>query len=334
MTGTSMSTPHVSGLVALMLEAGDCLVGDYATVGGLIMQTARPIAYATGGTPSPGPGNVPNYATGWGEIDAAAAVDAAADACGPTGFVAGTVRGADGAPIAHARIEFLPAGSAGDAISGADGHYVRRVPSNVDSLNVRVTAYGYLPYTEHGVLVTTGATTTLDVVLPTAPTHKLGGVVRDARTGWPLHARITVAGSPLAPLWTDPLTGAFSVRLPEGGQYRLDVMDGITGYRPASRELGPFVGGRSEVLDLEADAATCRAPATRTRAPPCRRTSRQAGCRPAGAGPARASAGSSAAARSFRVPISRFRNMGSSPRPTTNSAMAAAGPTTHASTTS
>lgn len=260
MTGTSMSTPHVSGLVALMLEAGDCLVGDYAAVGGLIMQTARSIDYASGGTPSPGPGNVPNYATGWGEIDAAAAVDAAADACGPTGFVTGSVRSADGAPVAGARIEFLPAGTAGDAIADAGGHYVRRVPANGAAHSVRVSAHGYLPYTETGVMVTPGETTQLDVVLPLAPTHKVAGVVRDAQTGWPLHARITIAGAPLVPLWTDPLTGAWSVRLPEGGSYRLDVRPGIDGYLATSRELGEFSGGRTEEIELEADPATCMAP--------------------------------------------------------------------------
>ena len=157
MTGTSMSTPHVAGLVALMLEAGSCLVGDYAALGGLIMQTARPVPYASGGTPSPGPGNVPNYATGWGEIDAAAAVDAAADACGPTGFVAGSVRGADGAPVAGARVEFLPAGTAGDAHTDASGEYVRRVPANGAAHTLRVSAHGYLPYVETGVQVAPGA---------------------------------------------------------------------------------------------------------------------------------------------------------------------------------
>jgi subtilisin family serine protease len=87
--GTSMSAPHVAGLVALMWEAAPCLVGDYAGTGTIIMKTARPVPYASGGTPAPGPGNVPNYATGWGEIDALAAVDAAMEKCG--GFtIAGT----------------------------------------------------------------------------------------------------------------------------------------------------------------------------------------------------------------------------------------------------
>jgi subtilisin family serine protease len=87
--GTSMSAPHVAGLVALMWEAAPCLVGDYAGTGTIIMKTARPVPYASGGTPAPGPGNVPNYATGWGEIDALAAVNAAMQKCG--GFTIASV---------------------------------------------------------------------------------------------------------------------------------------------------------------------------------------------------------------------------------------------------
>jgi subtilisin family serine protease/PKD repeat protein len=78
--GTSMSAPHVAGLIALMWEAGPCLVGDYAATETLIEQTATPIPYATNNGDE-GPGNVPNHATGWGEIDALAAVQAAIAAC-------------------------------------------------------------------------------------------------------------------------------------------------------------------------------------------------------------------------------------------------------------
>lgn len=81
-SGTSMSAPHVAGLVALMWQAGYCLVGDYATTETLIEQTANPIPYATGNGDE-GPGDVPNHATGWGEIDAAAAVRAAINYCDP-----------------------------------------------------------------------------------------------------------------------------------------------------------------------------------------------------------------------------------------------------------
>lgn len=81
MSGTSMAAPHVSGLVALMWSAAPCLVGDYAQTETILEQTANPVPYASGGTPAPGPGNVPNYATGWGEINALAAVNAAISAC-------------------------------------------------------------------------------------------------------------------------------------------------------------------------------------------------------------------------------------------------------------
>lgn len=80
-TGTSMSAPHVAGLVALMWDAAPCLIGNYAATETIIEQTATPIPYATGGTPPPGPGNVPNYATGWGEINALAAVQLAVNRC-------------------------------------------------------------------------------------------------------------------------------------------------------------------------------------------------------------------------------------------------------------
>ncbi|HOT91603.1 MAG TPA: S8 family serine peptidase [Anaerolineae bacterium] len=79
-SGTSMSAPHVAGLIALIWEAGPCLIGDYAATETLIEQTATPIPYATRNGDE-GPGNVPNHATGWGEIDALAAVQAAATAC-------------------------------------------------------------------------------------------------------------------------------------------------------------------------------------------------------------------------------------------------------------
>ena len=79
MSGTSMSAPHVSGLVALMWDAAPCLIGEYAATESIIISTARPILYDD----QTGHGaRWPNYATGWGEIDALAAVQAAKTYCG------------------------------------------------------------------------------------------------------------------------------------------------------------------------------------------------------------------------------------------------------------
>jgi subtilisin family serine protease len=78
-TGTSMAAPHVAGLVALMWQAGPCLVGNYATTETLMEQTATPILFDDGSPNTPGH---PNYATGWGEIDVLAAVTKARETCG------------------------------------------------------------------------------------------------------------------------------------------------------------------------------------------------------------------------------------------------------------
>lgn len=72
-TGTSMSAPHVAGLVALLWQASPHLRGNYASTESLIQNSAVAIPYATGHGDE-GPGDVPNHAAGWGEINALAAV--------------------------------------------------------------------------------------------------------------------------------------------------------------------------------------------------------------------------------------------------------------------
>jgi len=88
-TGTSMSAPAVAGVTALMWSAAPCIKNNYSKTGTLIMSTATAIPVATG-SPSDGPGNVPNQATGWGEINALAAVNAAIAFCA-SGTTAPTV---------------------------------------------------------------------------------------------------------------------------------------------------------------------------------------------------------------------------------------------------
>ncbi len=263
MTGTSMSSPHITGLVALMLEAGECLAGDYATLGTLIMQTARPIPYETGGVPPPGPGSVPNYATGWGEIDAPRAVDAAANACGPQGSLRGTVTSTSGTPIANAKVEIFvdEAVRVYEITTEADGHFVRRLPANTSGgYTVRVSAYGYMPNTETGVLVTVDTTTTHDVALPIAPTYKIDGRVTDSATGWPLHAKVFIGGYPGGAIWTDPVSGRYSVRLPDGSAYRFDVASDVPGYVASTREIASVTGGGTQDFALDGDKIACTAP--------------------------------------------------------------------------
>jgi subtilisin family serine protease len=80
MTGTSMSAPLTAGVIGLMWDAAPCLRGNVARTSTILMETATRIAYSTG-SPSDGPGNIPNQATGWGEINALNAVNGAKQFC-------------------------------------------------------------------------------------------------------------------------------------------------------------------------------------------------------------------------------------------------------------
>lgn len=76
--GTSMAGPHVAGVVALLWSANPALIGDIDRTEAIITGTARPHDAATLGVPSCGdPDQTPDNATGYGLIDALAAVEAA-----------------------------------------------------------------------------------------------------------------------------------------------------------------------------------------------------------------------------------------------------------------
>ena len=71
--GTSMASPHVTGLVALLWSAAPHLIGDVDLTERVIQDTARPvITTACGGDVDGHPNNV----YGWGIVDALAAVEA------------------------------------------------------------------------------------------------------------------------------------------------------------------------------------------------------------------------------------------------------------------
>jgi subtilisin family serine protease len=261
-TGTSMSAPHAAGLVALMWDAAPCLIGDYAKTGTIMMDTAVRIPYNSGGSPPPGPGNIPNYATGWGEIDALAAVEAAILECGPQGIIAGTVTDSStSSPIAGVSVQFInpnPPPPTYSATTDAAGQYSRSVAEG-DGYSVSFSRYGYLPTTVTDVDVEEGQTTTVNVALDPAPTFNVTGTVTDADTGWGLHARIDIGGFPGGPVWTDPVTGAYSIALVAGTEFTFSVTTEIPGYLSSSRSVGPLVADAVEDFELDV-ALNCTAP--------------------------------------------------------------------------
>jgi serine protease AprX len=82
-SGTSMSAPHVAGLVALLISAKPSLAGKVNMIENIIEQSAVPIPTGTAIPTCGGDSTtkVPNNVYGWGRIDAYAAVQLA---LGPT----------------------------------------------------------------------------------------------------------------------------------------------------------------------------------------------------------------------------------------------------------
>ncbi|MGH2686816.1 MAG: S8 family serine peptidase, partial [Actinomycetota bacterium] len=252
-TGTSMAAPHVAGTVALAWSAAPSVIGDIDATRQLLDDTARDTADAQCGGSTDD-----NNVYGEGRLDAMAVVEAAPK--GAVGTLRGTVTDRDsGEPVTGARIT-LTGASSRSAVTGPDGEYALALTSGTYAMDV--TAFGFV--TEHvdGVEVRTGETTTTDVAVSVADQVVLSGSVRDGSGhGWPLYARVEVAGTPLA-TFTNPLTGGYSIEVPDGAAYEIRVAAEYPGYR-ASTEAISLDGDTALDWRLEVDPATCTAPGYR-----------------------------------------------------------------------
>ncbi len=117
--------------------------------------------------------------------------------------------------------------------------------------------------------MTDGGDTLQDFVLAPAPTRVVNGVVRDASGGgWPLYARIdvTAPGFTGATVFSDPLTGYYSINLVGGGVYQFAVSAIPAGYVAASVPVpvaGLLAGASAPIVQnigLDADLQSCTAP--------------------------------------------------------------------------
>jgi uncharacterized repeat protein (TIGR01451 family) len=223
--GTSMAAPHVSGLVALMLEADPSLTAE--EIEAILTSTAHTTS------------EVPNNDSGWGRIDAYDAASTALNA----GIVAGQVsRHPDLQPLPTAEISVYDDLGEQRAIVRADstGRYQAALPAGRYSM--KISAFGYASQTVPGVTVVAAVTTTVDLALSPMVSGVLWGQIIDAETGGPVGADLSIVGTP-AFTASDPQTGQYSLNLP-AGVYTLKVAR--NGYR---RHTDPD-------LEIVADQAT------------------------------------------------------------------------------
>ncbi|MGW4486557.1 carboxypeptidase regulatory-like domain-containing protein [Amycolatopsis sp. NPDC004368] len=173
---------------------------------------------------------------------------------GATGLVSGTVRDAAGAPLAGAQVK------AGDFATTVDsaGRYTLGVP--IGTYTVTASKFSYQD-TAADVTVEAGKTATADFTLASVPSVRLSGTVRDGSGhGWPMAAHVQVAGQPTTTVQTDPLTGRYSMSVPEGAVYSVQVDPDYPGYLPGSASVS--VGDTATTHDavVTVDPVSCGAP--------------------------------------------------------------------------
>ncbi len=144
--------------------------------------------------------------------------------------------------------------------SGTDGQYHYSLPPG--QYTARVFDFGYKP-AQVRVTVADGSDVEQDFALVRAPMATLSGRVTDHAHGYGLYAELVVVAQgvgQVATAWTDPATGKYSVKLPEGFDYTISVAPYWDGYETAApARLGSFAGDTTQNFSLQV-GATCSAP--------------------------------------------------------------------------
>ncbi|MFI5488661.1 S8 family serine peptidase [Micromonospora echinaurantiaca] len=255
LNGTSMAAPHAAGAIALAWSAATSMVGDIAGTRSLLDGTAidNPDGQC-GGTDDD------NNAFGEGRLDALALLKQVPR--GPTGRIGGTVSDAGTAkPLPGATVTITGPVSR-EVATDADGAY-QSGALPVGSYTIGVRKYGYAPGMAQAQ-VREGETTTADVRLVAQPMSTVSGTVTDGSGhGWPLYAKLVIDGYPLGPVFTDPVTGRYSVRLPRSASYTMRVTAQYPGYQAAERTFELGAADLVQDAALTVDESACTAPGYR-----------------------------------------------------------------------
>ncbi len=218
--GTSMAAPHITGTVALLLQAEPNLT--VSQLKQAIIDTC--IDYGTVGQDD-------RY--GWGRVDALAAVTLIA----PSGTLQGTIKETLENPLSGAIIKIIE--TEAQTTSNANGNY--NIALAEGTYTVEVSLYGYITQTRNNVQITTDQITIENFSLSPAPSGTIAGIVTNAANGNPLGATIQVINTPVNPVTADPTTGGYSLNISQG-TYTLKVTN--IGYVNQTRENIIVTGGQ------------------------------------------------------------------------------------------
>ncbi|OQY47803.1 MAG: hypothetical protein B6242_04080 [Anaerolineaceae bacterium 4572_78] len=210
--GTSMSAPHVAGIVALMLQADSTLT--YQKVTQILTQTARPIA-----------NTIPNNSSGWGTVDAYQAVQTIINA----GEIHGIVSDKDTElPIPNATVTIGSRYIDAFAVVTTDQHGFYRQGIVPNTYDITASFFGYEAKSEFAVAVITNTVITKNFVLAPSPTGNISGIISQHDTNQPVQATTQVKGTPTTT--TSDINGRYDLTLPIG-TYTLTITS--SGYRVA-----------------------------------------------------------------------------------------------------
>ncbi|MEW8970635.1 MAG: carboxypeptidase regulatory-like domain-containing protein, partial [Mesobacillus sp.] len=219
-SGTSMATPHVTGAVALLLQANPNLTIDH------IKETLKKTSRV-----EPQMGTLPNDSYGTGIMNIYQAITETAFA----GELTGKLTNKDGEPI-EGKFEIKEEALSYTIGKGGEFNYKIREGSH----KIQVTSFGYQDY-ETVIDLKKGETLSVNWVLENAQTFSVTGKVTDSTEEPVPYAFIRVKGAPL-PIYRTDANGTFELKNLPAGQYVLQVS-------------GEGIDGLAKELDVNADTS-------------------------------------------------------------------------------